>query len=59
MRINLVTVMNHVMFDIDGTLLQSYEFDEQCYLAAIKEVTGIDLLGNWESYPHITDRIRR
>ncbi len=49
-------IMKHIMFDIDGTLVQSYEFDEACFLAAVKTVTGIDLINDWDNYPHITDR---
>jgi phosphoglycolate phosphatase-like HAD superfamily hydrolase len=44
------------MFDIDGTLVQSYDFDECCFLESVDEVTGIELVNNWESYPHVTDR---
>lgn len=44
------------MFDIDGTLIQSFDFDEACYLAAVKEVTGLELVNNWETYPFVTDR---
>ena len=48
--------MQHVMFDIDGTLVKSFDFDEQCYIAAVKEVTGFTLLGDWHNFPDITDR---
>ncbi|GAB6261951.1 HAD family hydrolase [Photobacterium sp. CCB-ST2H9] len=48
--------MYHVMFDVDGTLIQSCEFDEHCFLMAVKTVTGLDLNRRWENYPHITDR---
>ena len=43
------------MFDIDGTLIDSNEFDNDCYLAAVKEVVGIPLDTNWEKYQHLTD----
>jgi len=45
----------HLMFDIDGTLIQSFEFDEQCYVDAIYDVFGQTLDCNWHEYPHITD----
>ena len=45
----------HVMFDVDGTLVQSYEFDEQCYLQAVLEVLGEPLYSDWDSYTHVTD----
>ncbi|WP_261842237.1 HAD family hydrolase [Aliamphritea ceti] len=47
--------MHHIMFDIDGTLVQSCDFDEHCYIAAIKEVTGHTLNGDWSTYPQVTD----
>ncbi|MDB2438578.1 HAD family hydrolase [Hellea sp.] len=47
--------MKQVMFDIDGTLIQSSGFDDACYEASIKEVTGINIKSNWSTYPHVTD----
>lgn len=47
--------MQHLMFDIDGTLIQSFEFDEKCYVDAIADVFGETLDCNWHEYPHITD----
>lgn len=46
--------MYHIMFDIDGTLVKSEPFDEQCYLDAVLEVTGKPLCKDWHLYPHIT-----
>ncbi len=40
--------MHHVMFDIDGTLVESYEFDTDCFTSAIQEVLGINI--NTEAY---------
>lgn len=48
--------MNHVMLDVDGTLIQSYEFDEQCFIDAVYEITGLELSNGWENYPYVTDR---
>ncbi|HCE3035043.1 TPA: HAD family hydrolase [Vibrio parahaemolyticus] len=48
--------MNHVMLDIDGTLIQSYEFDEKCFVDAVYEITGLELSSDWGSYPYVTDR---
>ncbi len=45
----------HVMFDIDGTLVQSFEFDEQVFVEAVFEISGLDIDQNWASYPHVTD----
>ena len=40
---------------MDGTLIQSFEFDEVCYLAAVEDVLGIKLSTDWDSYKHVTD----
>jgi len=47
--------MNHVMFDIDGTLIESYDFDSECFTEAVKEVTGYEIDTNWSRYKHVTD----
>lgn len=47
--------MNHVMFYIDGTLIESYDFDSECFTGAVKEVTGLDIDTNWNRYQHVTD----
>ena len=47
---------HHVMLDIDGTLLQSYEMDEQCFVDAVRETTGLEISTDWGSYPFVTDR---
>lgn len=47
---------HHIMLDIDGTLLQSYEMDEQCFVDAVRETTGLEISTDWGSYPFVTDR---
>ena len=47
--------MQHVMFDIDGTLVLSEDFDGDCYLEAVHEVVGYPLSDEWERYLHVTD----
>jgi beta-phosphoglucomutase-like phosphatase (HAD superfamily) len=47
--------MKHFMFDIDGTLVESYEFDSKCFAHAIKEVTGIEIKTDWSTYSHVSD----
>lgn len=47
--------MHHVIFDIDGTLVQSNDFDTKCYIDAVHEVIGISLDDNWSKYKHVTD----
>lgn len=47
--------MNLIMLDIDGTLTQSYEYDQEVFSNAISEVTGVPFQDtNWQSYQHIT-----
>jgi phosphoglycolate phosphatase-like HAD superfamily hydrolase len=47
--------MDLVMFDIDGTLVQSYDFDEACFQAAVEEVLGVPVNTDWSVYQHVTD----
>ena len=47
--------MHHVMFDIDGTLVQSYEFDEEIYICAVEAVVGFEIDRNWSNYEHVSD----
>lgn len=45
-----------VIFDVDGTLVQSYELEGDCFVAAFGDafgITGIDR--DWERYDHVTD----
>jgi len=47
--------MHHIMFDIDGTLLQSYDIDSEFFAQAIKEITGLTPHTNWGEYQNVTD----
>ena len=47
--------MNLVMFDIDGTLVKSYDFDSECYQSAIFDVLGVKVKPDWGHYQHVTD----
>lgn len=48
--------MHLVMFDLDGTLMQSNALDVQCFTEAIHHVTGIASIdGDWSRYRHVTD----
>lgn len=47
--------MNLLMFDIDGTLVDSYGFDEECYLKAAEAVLGVKISADWNDYKHGTD----
>jgi FMN phosphatase YigB (HAD superfamily) len=44
-----------VLFDIDGTLLDSYAFDTRLFLDAVEAETGRRISGDWNSYTHATD----
>lgn len=43
------------MFDIDGTLVESYELDSRCFIDAVKTVTGLTIDSDWSKYQHVTD----
>lgn len=44
-----------MMLDIDGTLVESYEIDSQCFIDAVKDVTGLSIDSDWSKYRHVTD----
>ena len=44
-----------VVFDIDGTLVDSYGFDAELYADAIRRVLGIDIDTDWARYTNATD----
>jgi phosphoglycolate phosphatase-like HAD superfamily hydrolase len=44
-----------VMFDIDGTLVESYDFDSECYKLAVFDVLGVKVNSDWGQYQHVTD----
>ncbi len=43
------------MFDVDGTLVQSGEFDGICLNEAVYEVLGHYLDNDWTKYTHVSD----
>ena len=44
------------IFDIDGTLVESFDFDGASYVSAIKEVLGeIYIDDDWSKYKNVTD----
>ena len=48
--------MNAHIFDIDGTLLDSYDADAELYAAAVCKVFGLPSVStDWASYRHVTD----
>jgi len=44
-----------VMFDIDGTLVDSSGFDEDLFARAIKRELGVQVDETWQAYQHHTD----
>jgi phosphoglycolate phosphatase-like HAD superfamily hydrolase len=48
--------MHAHIFDIDGTLLDSYDADAELYAAAVCKVFGLaEVSTDWGSYRHVTD----
>jgi len=47
--------MRLALFDIDGTLVESYDFDTECFRTAIKDVLGVVIGSDWSRYQHVTD----
>ncbi|TLS76857.1 HAD family hydrolase [Mariprofundus erugo] len=44
-----------IMFDIDGTLTESYAYDQQAYAGAFLDATGCSGVNtDWHSYEHVT-----
>ena len=44
------------IFDIDGTLVESFGFDDACYVSAIREVLGeVHIHDDWSKYKNVTD----
>jgi phosphoglycolate phosphatase-like HAD superfamily hydrolase len=47
-----------ILFDLDGTLVNSHPIDSPCYLQALVDIFDFDLDRidrDWSSYPHVTD----
>ena len=48
--------MHTILFDIDGTLVKSYDFDSSLYVRAVQETLGdLEIRRDWSSYVHVTD----
>jgi phosphoglycolate phosphatase-like HAD superfamily hydrolase len=49
-------IMNLAIFDIDGTLTNTNDVDEYCFIKALAETHSIDdIVTDWAAYPHTTD----
>ena len=45
-----------VIFDIDGTLVESAGFEDDLYVAAVRDVLGdVCIRKTWNTYRHVTD----
>lgn len=48
--------MHLIVFDIDGTLLDSSAVDDACFVQAVRDVFGIEGISeDWATYEHCTD----
>ncbi len=44
------------IFDIDGTLVESSGFEDELYVAAVRDVLGdVCIREEWSTYRHVTD----
>ncbi len=44
------------VFDVDGTLTQTSQVDDRCYIRAVRETLGVEGMStDWSSYEHSTD----
>jgi beta-phosphoglucomutase-like phosphatase (HAD superfamily) len=47
--------MHLVMFDIDGTLVDSAGFDTALYVEAVRDVLKVEIDSDWNKYEHVSD----
>jgi beta-phosphoglucomutase-like phosphatase (HAD superfamily) len=47
--------MHLVMFDIDGTLVDSAGFDTELYVEAVRSVLDVSIHSDWNAYEHVSD----
>jgi phosphoglycolate phosphatase-like HAD superfamily hydrolase len=47
--------MHLVMFDIDGTLVDSAGFDTRLYVESVRNVLNLEIDSDWSSYEHVSD----
>lgn len=47
--------MHLVMFDIDGTLVDSSDFEDELYCQAIQSVINVSFNRDWSTYRHTSD----
>jgi len=44
-----------VVFDVDGTLLNSVRVDRICYIQSVREELGVDIGEDWRKFENVTD----
>lgn len=47
--------MHLVVFDIDGTLVDSWKIQVRLYVEAVQSVLGVQVDDDWSRYTHVTD----
>ena len=48
--------MDLILFDIDGTLIDSVKTDDQCFIQSFSDLYSIDLShADWNDFNHVTD----
>lgn len=47
--------MHLVLFDIDGTLVNSTEYDSEIFVKAVKNILNLTVSGDWLDYQHASD----
>lgn len=47
--------MHLVMFDIDGTLVDSMGFETDLYVEAVRNVLNVEIDRDWNRYEHVSD----
>lgn len=48
--------MKLIIFDIDGTILDSVKADDECFIQTVKDLYNIDLKDvKWNNFNHVTD----
>jgi len=54
-RCQPATEMHLVVFDIDGTLVDSSEYESELYAQAIRDTLRVQVDEDWSQYRHVTD----
>lgn len=48
--------MNLIIFDIDGTIVDSVKIDDECFIQSFMDLHSIDLSqSDWNDFKHVTD----